>query len=144
MKGISRIDSNHTHGWFVRVFLNAQTHSKMFSDGVHGGQDKALKAAIKYKDEYERKHPPSYAATRMRLQPMKNNTSGVVGVSETFSRSRNGNILPCFNVSWRPRPNVSRSKSFFLSKYGSREAAFEAAIKFRREREAEIIAGIES
>ena len=144
MKGISRIDSNHTHGWFVRVFRSGQTHSKMFSDGVYGGQEKALKAAIKYKDEYERKHPPSYTSTRMRLRPMKNNTSGVVGVSETFSKSRNGNILPCFNVSWRPRRNVSRSKSFFFSKYGSREAAFEAAIKFRKEREADIIAGIES
>lgn len=116
----------------------------MFSDGVHGSQDKALKAAIKYKEEYENNHPPSYPATRMRLRPMKNNTSGVVGVSETFSRSRNGNILPCFNVSWRPRRNFSRSKSFFFSKYGAREAAFEAATKFRKEREAEIIAGIES
>ena len=143
MKGISRIDSNHTHGWFVRVYRNGQTKSKMFSDGVHNGREKALRAAQKYKEEYERKHPPSHVSTRIRTNPPKNNTSGVVGVSETFNRSRNGNKLPCFNVSWRPRRNMSRTKSFFISHYGSRDAAFKAAVKFRKAREAEIIKGSE-
>ena len=142
MKGISRIDSNQTHGWFVRVYRDGKTHSKMFSDGVHGGREMALEAAKKYKEEYERENPPSCASTRMRLRPLKNNTSGALGVSETFSRGRNGKKIPCFNVSWRPRQNMSRSKSFYFSKYGSREAAFEAAVEFRKEREREIQEGL--
>ncbi len=144
MKGISRIDSNSTHGWFVRVYRNGQTHSKMFSDGVYNGREKALKTAQKYKAEYERKHRPSFASTRLRAGPQKNNTSGVVGVSETFNRSRNGDKLPCFNVSWRPIKNVSRTKSFYISHYGSRDAALKAAVKFRKAREAEIIKGVET
>ena len=32
MKGISRIDSNGTHGWFVRVYRNGKTYSKLYSD----------------------------------------------------------------------------------------------------------------
>jgi hypothetical protein len=143
MKGISRIDSNHTHGWFVRVFRNGQTHSKMFSDGVHEGREKALRAAQKYKEEYEIKYPPTHISTRLRSRPQKNNSSGVVGVSETFNRSRNGSKLPCFNVSWRPRRGAFRTKSFYISQYGSRDAAFKAAVEFRKAREAEIIKSIE-
>ncbi len=143
MKGISRIDSRNTHGWFVRVYRDGKIHSKMFSDGVHEGREKALEAAQNYKDEYERKHPPSHATTRLRLRPTKSNTSGVVGISETFGRSKNGKKLPCFSVSWRPRPNQSKSKSFFFNTYGSREAAFEAAVAFRKAREHEILEGLD-
>ena len=142
MKGISRIDSNHTHGWFVRVFRNGGTHSKMFSDGVHEGREKALKAAQEYKEEYERQHPPSYATTRLRMKPLRNNKSGVVGVSDTHDRSRAGKILPCFSVSWRPQKNKTRCKKFYYHHYDSRESAFEAAVEFRKERELEILAEI--
>ncbi len=142
MKGISRIDSNHTHGWFVRVFRDGGTHSKMFSDGVHGGREKALKDAQEYKEEYERQHPPSYASTRLRMKPLRNNTSGVVGVSDTHDRSKTGKKLPCFSVSWRPQKNVTRCKKFYYHHYDSREAAFEAAVEFRKAREHDILAGI--
>ncbi len=143
MKGISRIDSRNTHGWFVRVFRNGQTHSKMFSDGVHGGREKALKIAKKYKDEYEEKNPRSYASTRLRLKAPRNNTSGVVGVSDTHVRSRSGELFPCFSVSWCPQKNTNRCKKFYYHKYDSREEAFEAAVKFRQEREREILEGLQ-
>ncbi len=142
MKGISRIDSNHTHGWFVRVFRDGGTHSKMFSDGVLGGREKALEAAQKYKEEYITKHPPSYAATRLRMKLPRNNKSGVVGVSDTHDRSKTGKKLPCFSVSWRPQKNVTHCKKFYYHHYDSREAAFEAAVEFRKAREHEILAEI--
>lgn len=142
MKGISRIDSRNTHGWFVRVFRNGHTHSKMFSDGVHGGREEALKMAKKYKDEYEKNHPRTLAATRLRLKMPRNNTSGVVGVSDTHVRSRSGEKFPCFSVSWCPAKNVKRCKKFYYHKYDSREEAFEAAVKFRQEREKEILKGL--
>ncbi len=144
MKGISRIDSKSTHGWFVRTYRYGKVNSKMYSDGVHGGRQKALTAARKYLKEYVLNNPPPLAFARMREYPPSNNTSGVVGVSETFGRGRNGQILPCFSASWRPRKNLPRTKSFYFSQYGSREAAFEAAVEFRKEKEEEIRRGIES
>jgi len=115
----------------------------MFSDGVHGGREKALTNATEYKDEYENKHPRSYAATRLRLKPPRNNTTGVVGVSDTHVRSRSGESFPCFSVSWCPQKNVNRCKKFYYHEYDSREEAFEAAVKFRKEREREILEELE-
>ena len=52
--GISRIDSKHTHGWYVRVYANGGVFvSKLFSDRLYGGKQKALENAIKYRDHNE-------------------------------------------------------------------------------------------
>lgn len=51
MKGISRIDSGSTHGWFVRGYRNGRTHSKLFSDLKCGGKQKALKLAKDHRDQ---------------------------------------------------------------------------------------------
>ena len=142
MKGISRIDSRSTHGWFVRIYRDGQTHSKMYSDQLWGGKQTALQAARKYRNEYERKHPQTYAATRIRMRPQCNNTSGVVGVSDTHDKSKTGEKQPCFSVSWRPRKNVVRCKKFYYHDFNSREEAFATAVKFRKERESEIIKGL--
>ncbi len=141
IKGISRIDSNHTHGWFVRIYRDGRTVSKFFSDGVHGDKQQALDRAQKYKEDYEREHPPSSASRRVRTKPQKNNKTGFAGISETYDRSNGGQgkKMPCFSVSWRPRPGVARTKAFHFSKYGGREAALEAAIAFRKQKEAEIL-----
>ncbi len=50
-KGISRIDSGSTHGWFVRGYRNGQTYSKLFSDLKCGGKRKALALAREYRDQ---------------------------------------------------------------------------------------------
>jgi hypothetical protein len=143
MKGISRIDSGSTHGWFVRVYREGETHSKMFSDGKYGGKRAAQKAAREYREDYERLHPRRYDATRIRLKPQRNNTTGIVGVSETHKRQRNGKEVPCFSISWRPRRKVVRTKCFYHHHFDSREAALEAAAEFRRQKEIEILHGIE-
>lgn len=144
MRGISRIDSRNTHGWFVRVYRDGHIHSKMFSDGLHGGRQEALEASVRYHREYESKHPRSYISTRIRQRPQKNNTSGVVGVSDTYCWSRSGEKILCFGVTWRPRRNVTRCKKFYYHHYDSREAALAAAVEFRKAREAEITKSIET
>lgn len=50
MKGISRIDSRSTHGWFVRGYKEGKTYTKLFSDKKTGGKGKALDAAKAYRD----------------------------------------------------------------------------------------------
>lgn len=49
--GVSRIDSKNTHGWFVRVYRNGKTHSKLFSDSKFGGREDGLRAAVEYRRE---------------------------------------------------------------------------------------------
>jgi hypothetical protein len=55
-KGISRIDhkKRNTHGWYVRVTFQGKTHAKLFSDSVHGGEEKALQRAIRYRNKLEK------------------------------------------------------------------------------------------
>lgn len=50
-KGISRIDSGSTHGWFVRGYRNGKTYSKLFSDLKCGGREQALELARDYRDK---------------------------------------------------------------------------------------------
>ncbi|MDX2109120.1 MAG: hypothetical protein SFY80_02655 [Verrucomicrobiota bacterium] len=50
-KGISRIDSGSTHGWFVRGYKNGKTYSKLFSDLKSGGKKKAQESAKEFRDK---------------------------------------------------------------------------------------------
>jgi hypothetical protein len=50
-RGISRIDSGSTHGWFVRGYKNGTTYSKLFSDKKSGGKGKAKTLAKTHRDE---------------------------------------------------------------------------------------------
>jgi len=143
MKGISRIDSKATHGWFVRIYMrNRKVASKLFSDRKCGGREDALKKAIAFRDSYPVPEHlrPIRSQIRYLTDPPRNNKTGVVGVCRTFKRSSSGKgkKLPCFSVSWNPRPKHPKSKSFYISQYNSEEEAFQAAVRFRKEKEAEI------
>jgi len=138
IKGISRIDSKDTHGWFVRVYHDKQTHSKFFSDRFNGGRENALEVAKKYKATYEQKHPDSTRLRPFRDRPQINNKTGVNGVSETYSRTRKGTKTPYFSVSWCPRPGQMKTRKFSIEKYG-RDEAFAMAVAFRKEKEIEIM-----
>jgi hypothetical protein len=137
MKGISRIDTKDTHGWFVRAYHDGKTHSRFFSDNPHGGRDKASKKAIAYRDKYYRDHNIQHLP--FFTKPMPQNTTGINGVSETYQRARNGTKIPCFSVFWAPYPNVRKTKRFYFHHYNSREDALQAAAEFRKEREKEIL-----
>ncbi len=138
MEGISRIDAEKAQGWYVRIYYDDKTrpHSKFFSDGVYGSQQKALQAAQQYRKDYIRQNPPPPKLPFYRRKP-SNNTSGVLGVSETHSRSRGGAKIPCFSVSWAPQPNVRKIKKFYHHHYPSRRKALQAATEFRRQKELE-------
>ncbi len=135
--GVSRIDTDDTHGWFVRKRHQGRTHSKFFSDSRYGSKDKAFEAATSYRAQLDEKYPlPQTRAYRSAAQ--KNNTTGVVGVSETYMRSRNGKKIPCFTVTWRPQKGVSRTKKFSIPAHG-RDEAFRLAVDFRRQMEEEML-----
>lgn len=138
-KGISRIDSGSTHGWFVRGYRNGKTYSKLFSDRKCGGKGKAQKLAKEYRDNLsqELEAIPKRPRQRRIVVSDSRNTTGELGVSRTTKAGPNGTKHECYSVSWRPEPGVQRCTSFSISKYGEK-GAFRRAVEHRRKMMREI------
>ena len=134
-KGISRIETSSTLGWYVRVYRNKRTYSKFFSDTKFGGKDKALEMALFEKEELDKmiNKIPKKPTKRRVVTKDKRNTTGVLGVSRTSKKASNGKSYDCYTVSWRPEPKVQKSTSFSIKKYGE-EKALEMAIQLRRKK----------
>ncbi len=132
-KGISRIDSGSTHGWFVRGYKNGKTYSKLFSDMKCGGKRKAQQGARAFRDELYEKlaQIPTKPRGRRIVYRDSRNTTGVLGVCRTAKRSPNGTINECYSVSWRPTPGEQKCTSFSIRKYGENKA-LKLAIAHRR------------
>ncbi|MFQ3242045.1 MAG: hypothetical protein ACI9JZ_001736 [Lentimonas sp.] len=139
MKGVSRIDSGSTHGWFVRGYRNGKTYSKLFSDRKNGGKGKAQKFAKAYRDELIEELdaiPRNPRKARIVVSDARN-TTGELGVSRTTKTGPNGTKHELYSVSWRPDPGVQKSTSFSIPKYGEKKA-FKMAVEHRRARMREI------
>ncbi len=140
MRGISRIDSKNTHGWYVRVYANGGVFcSKLYSDRLYGGKEKALESAIKYRDhnqevadKYKREGRNPNRKPLYKRAP-KNNTTGQVGVNEVKA-VLNGREVHYFQATWSEN-GVPQSKKFYISKKRSREKAMKEAIAYRQKME---------
>ena len=132
-KGISRIDSGSTHGWFVRGYRNGKTYSRLFSDRKSGGKGKAENLAKSYRNELNHELESIQKKPRQRriVVSDSHNTSGELGVSRTIKMGPNGTKHECFSVSWRPEPGVQKCTSFSIKKYGEKKA-FKLAVEHRR------------
>lgn len=132
-KGISRIDSGSTHGWFVRGYRNGRTFSRLFSDMKSGGREESYKLAVEFRDIlYEKieEIPKKPRSRRVVLRDARNST-GVLGVCRTTKKSPNGNLNECYSVSWRPEPGKQKCTSFSIRKYGEKKA-FQLAVAHRK------------
>ena len=131
MKGISRIDSKSTHGWYVRIYRNGKTHSKLYSDKKYNGKERALKFAKKARqlalETFE--NVPKNPIRRIVLSD-KRNKSGVVGVNKTSKKLKSGVDAFYYQVTWSPKPGQIRNKQWSVNKYGDKKA-FSLAKKFR-------------
>jgi hypothetical protein len=132
-KGISRIDSGSTHGWFVRGYRNGKTYSRLFSDRKSGGKGKAENLAKSYRNELNHELESIQKKPRQRRIVVSDsrNTTGELGVSRTIKMGSNGTKHECFSVSWRPEPGVQKCTSFSIKKYGEKKA-FKLAVEHRR------------
>ena len=132
-KGISRIDSASTHGWFVRGYRNGKTYSRLFSDLKCGGREKALEEARQFRKNLAaqlQSIPPKPKGRRIVKQDSRNRT-GVIGVCRTTKKGPNGKPNACYSVSWRPEPGVQKCTSFSIRKYGEKKA-FQLAVAHRK------------
>jgi len=138
-KGISRIDSGSTHGWFVRGYKNGRTYSKLFSDMKCGGKRKAQQMAKEYRDQLHEELAaiPAKPRSRRIVYRDSRNTTGVLGVCKTRKISSNGTVNECYSVSWRPKPGIQKCTSFSIKKYGERKA-FNLAVAHRKKMMREI------
>lgn len=140
MKGISRIDSKSTHGWYARVYRPILLN-KLFSDRKHGGRENSLAAAQQWLVENTQRNlpqiTPGYPYPFFRTIPA-NNTSGRLGVSVTYSRHgrgrKQGLEFLIFNVHYRAEGRA-KTQSFYPTKEISKEGAFLKACQFRKEYE---------
>ena len=139
-KGISRIDSGSTHGWFVRGYRNGKTFSRLFSDLKCGGKQEALLEARSFRENLRKELEEIPAKPRARRIVTKDarNTTGVLGVCRTTKKSPMGVLHECFSVSWRPSRGVQKCTSFSIRKYGEKEA-FRLAVAHREQKMKEIL-----
>jgi hypothetical protein len=107
-KGISRIDhkKRNTHGWYVRVTFQGTTHSKLFSDSVHGGEEKALQRAIRYRNKLEREVGRPRTDRTVVSKVARSNT-GIQGVNRIWKGTGEA-----YEVTWSPEPNVISAPRF--------------------------------
>lgn len=141
--GISRIDSKHTHGWYVRVYANGGVFtSKLFSDRLYGGKQIALNNAIKYRDhnkmvaELHKREGRNPNRKLFYTRAPKNNQSGVVGVNEVKTTIR-GREVHYFQATWS-EGNKAASRKFYVSKKRNREDARKQAVALRKVKEKEM------
>jgi hypothetical protein len=145
MKGISRIDSKDTHGWYVRVYADRGVfESKLFSDRLYGSKEKALENAIKFRDHnqmvadiYKRDIPKPIRKMYF-SKPGLNNSSGVVGVNKVTT-AVNGRKVQYYQATWCEEGKAC-SKKFYINSKRTLEEAKELAVQWRKEREKELSA----
>jgi hypothetical protein len=133
-------DSPHgTHGWQARAGGKRGYHSKLFSDGQHGGKEQALAAAKVYLQAYEETHPYQRATHHRPYHEGKllsNNKSGITGVyyTEYAHRWDKERLVGywCASLPTGPEGQKPWHKKFNIERYGRREAR-RLAIEFRRE-----------
>lgn len=130
---IRRIDTGNTHGWQFHAHRNGVGETKLFSDGQHGGKRKALKAAIVYRDERIKKLPPdrSHDFKVDSHQRNANNKTGVIGVSITYNRNRDGSLVIYVQSTVRPAKGKPINKKWRVTKKLTITKAIAAAKKWR-------------
>ena len=138
---IHRIDNstNRTFAWMVRVQRNHQAVTKMFTDGVYGGKENALQAAITFRDQL--RGEPNLVDYQLwrRTILRRNNTSGIPGVSrhEVVTNLNTGNRRIFWLASWINENGYTRQRKFSVLLYGEQGAKQRAIAE--RERQLKLV-----
>ena len=143
MKGISRIDSKNTHGWYVRIYGNGGVYtSKLFSDRQYGNKQKALESARVFRDHEQMVADLNIKDMRKLTQrpfyqkAPKNNASGIVGVHEVNTVT-NGRKVRYFQATWTDNKKP-KSKKFYVTHTRTEEEALRLAVEYRKAMEIEL------
>lgn len=131
MKYIIRFDYGNTRGWWVRIRRKAHSCSKLFSDGVYGGTEAAKEAAIAWRDEMLRKHPPVRVQAAERRD--KRVKTGVKGLYVLFPKRTRGS-MPAICISILDKRGNHLTRSYSVRKWGLRKALWKACTAMAKNR----------
>ena len=133
--GISRYDDDirKSHGWRVSLLRRGNRLVENFPDKKHGGRQKALKSAQRFRDELLEKFPPISRIEVCQIR-RSNNTSGISGVC-TYAKSyklKDGTIRETryWEATWPTQDGKNASVNFSVRKFGE-EMARSMAIRAR-------------
>lgn len=134
--GITRVDQefSRTHAWKVAIQRRNRIHTAQFSDGVYGGKQAALHAAMRHRDELVQSLRPLSRQELCRIRK-KNNRSGIPGVTriEQYETQRGRKRLRvCWVAQWPVGPGRAKQRKFSVRLYGER-GAFMRALRTRRQ-----------
>lgn len=125
-RNIIRVDheASRTHAWRATLQRWNGITVKTFSDSVHCGKRKALKAALEYRNALLLLHSPFQHQVWVRTRLRKNNTSGFPGVGryEVVANTKTGRRQVFWLASWANERGARRQRKFFISSYGERQA----------------------
>lgn len=108
-KYVTRIDSNNTHGWYVRVHRQGVKYEKLFSDLKHGGKDWALVKALIFADKS--------------LDKMdKENPKRITPRIYRMTKKSRGYEYEFYEVAWSPEPYQRKKKAFSINRLGEAKA----------------------
>lgn len=115
-KGISRYDYN-AHAWWVRVRRDDTPFTQLFSDGVHGGIEEALKAAILFRHELLSAFP----VTITRVSPnwlSDDPEKRITRIDEKGTAQR----YIAWKAKWYDVDQKSKTKNFSVNLFGEEQA----------------------
>jgi hypothetical protein len=147
---IVRIDVDEPkkqHCWEVKIIRPRNSFHRSFSDSKYGGNEEALEAAIKCRDE-ELKTRPAMNSYEQAIKPKKTNRSGIVGVrwgEKVVSRGNKEWTYPAWIVTGTPESGgKTKTKHFVADVYGGKKKAFAAAVSQRNAWEMSLKASVEA
>ena len=124
LKHITRLDYQKTHGWWVRIRRKSNPCSKLFSDGVYGCKEKALEAALTWRDEKLSFSPKQKSRTIE--SSSKTVKTGVPGLCLSLIEGVNGHLAH-LQVSVQ-RHGKRTSTRYSISKWGLRAALWKSCV----------------
>lgn len=138
-KYLIRIDSEKTKviGWQVRLNRKGNYLSKLFSDNVYGSKELAKIEAIIFRDQELKARGEGLDTMNARVKVIlstlpSNNTSGILGVSRTIAKERNGGKFPLWQTSYINLEGKVKTRGFRVNKLGELNALI-SAVEARRD-----------
>jgi len=124
--GIHRVDDDakRQHCWVVHIQRRRRILKRMFSDRVHGGKAKALRAARAFRNGVLASHPPMNRADYAAIK-RKNNRSGTPGVIRYVAAEvgQAGVVEKAYWIAFWSMPEGKQARrKFSINKYGERAA----------------------
>ena len=103
-RNIIRIDHDEssTHAWRVTLQRRGEIIVRQFSDGIYGGKQEALEAAVAYRDLLLTQNSEVEHQLWVRTRIRKNNRSGIPGVAryEVLQNPATGNYYVFWLAFW--------------------------------------------